>query len=86
MHLETKILETSRLILRPFKVEDADAMCHNWASDPETTRYMSWPTHQSLADSRAYIAFAMEQYAREQGCEWAITRKDTGCLSLPPQT
>lgn len=75
MHLETKIVETKRLILRPFCMEDADAVFENWASDPEATRYMSWPTHKSRADSRAYIAFAMEQYERAASCEWAITRK-----------
>ncbi len=64
MYLETKIIETKRLILRPFCMEDADAVFENWASDPEATRYMSWPTHKSRADSRAYIAFAMEQYER----------------------
>lgn len=78
MHLETKILETSRLILRPFIVEDAGGVFANWASDPEATRFMTWPTHQSLANSKDYIDFAMEQYARAAGCEWAITIKASG--------
>lgn len=29
----TQTLETHRLILRPFKIEDADEMFNNWASD-----------------------------------------------------
>lgn len=34
-HKGTNIIETERLILRPFKMADADPMYHNWASDPE---------------------------------------------------
>ena len=36
-HLGTKIIETERLILRPFTEEDAEAMFRNWASDSEVT-------------------------------------------------
>lgn len=32
-HKGTKRIETERLTLRPFRVEDAEAMYHNWASD-----------------------------------------------------
>ena len=42
-HLGTKKLETTRLILRPFVREDAAAMYRNWASDPEVTKFLSWP-------------------------------------------
>ena len=32
----TQRLETERLILRPFVMEDAEDMYRNWASDPES--------------------------------------------------
>ena len=32
-HKGTKRIETERLTLRPFRVEDAEAMHRNWASD-----------------------------------------------------
>lgn len=32
-HKGTKRIETERLTLRPFRVEDAEAMYRNWASD-----------------------------------------------------
>jgi len=32
-------LETERLILRRFVLDDANAMFYNWASNPEVTKY-----------------------------------------------
>ena len=32
-HKGTQILKTERLVLRPFRTEDAPAMFRNWASD-----------------------------------------------------
>ena len=40
-HLGTKVLETDRLVLRPFVREDAQAMYENWACDPEVTKFLS---------------------------------------------
>ena len=53
----TKRLETGRLILRRFTVLDAEDMYRNWASDPEVTRYLTWPCHAS-AEATAASAFA----------------------------
>ena len=39
-HGGTQKLETERLLLRRFVVEDAEAMFGNWASDPEVTKYL----------------------------------------------
>ena len=36
-HMGTKLLQTDRLILRPFTMADAQAMYDNWASDPAVT-------------------------------------------------
>ena len=44
----TKTLETDRLILRKFTPEDAEDMYENWASDPEVTKYLTWPVHTSV--------------------------------------
>ena len=44
----TKTIETARLILRRFKIEDAEDMYENWASDPEVTRFLTWPAHSDV--------------------------------------
>ncbi|MDD5985055.1 MAG: GNAT family N-acetyltransferase, partial [Turicibacter sp.] len=46
-HKGTQRIETERLILRPFKLSDANDMFKNWASDDEVTKYLTWPTHSS---------------------------------------
>ena len=46
-HCGTKRLETERLILRRYVMEDAAAVYKNWASDDEVTKYLTWPTHKS---------------------------------------
>ena len=35
------VLETERLILRPFEMNDATAMFNNWTSDDEVTKYVT---------------------------------------------
>ena len=42
-HCGTQTIETERLILRRFSVDDAEAMYRNWASDPEVTQFLTWP-------------------------------------------
>ena len=37
-HCGTQRMETKRLLLRRFSIQDADAMYRNWASDPEVTK------------------------------------------------
>jgi ribosomal-protein-alanine N-acetyltransferase len=40
-HCGTQRIETNRLILREFFVDDAEAMYRNWASDPEVVKYLT---------------------------------------------
>lgn len=51
-HLGTINLETNRLILRKFKIEDAEDMYNNWASDNEVTKYLSWKTHLNIEETK----------------------------------
>lgn len=55
-HAGTQILKTKRLVLRPFSLDDAQAMYDNWASDPQVTRFMNWSTHESIEVTRTILA------------------------------
>ena len=61
-HLGTKRVETERLILRRFTMDDADAMFRNWANDPEVTKYLTWPAHTSVEVSRMVLESWVSQY------------------------
>ncbi len=48
------ILETERLILRPWKESDAESL-YEYAKDPDVGPIAGWPTHQSVEESRTVI-------------------------------
>jgi len=51
-------IETARLLLRKPAASDAVAIFRRYASDPEVTRYLSWPTHSSMEDTQAFLAWS----------------------------
>lgn len=77
-HLGTKLIETERLILRPFTPEDAPAMFHNWASDPDVTKYLTWPTHMDVGVSGMVLKDWVSHYGEPSYYQWAIVLKDKG--------
>ena len=77
-HKGTKTIETERLILRPFVMEDAQAMFRNWASDDEVTKHLTWPTHGSVEVSRAVLSDWTSHYGESDYYQWAIVLKENG--------
>jgi len=75
-HCGTKQIETKRLILRRFKNGDEIAMYENWASDPEVTKYLTWPTHTSTDVSKMVLDDWINSYEKEDYYQWAILPKD----------
>ena len=51
--MKTPILETDRLILRPFKEDDAIDVFECWESDPDVAKYMFWTSHNDI--EKTYI-------------------------------
>ena len=78
IHKGTKTIETERIILRPFKTTDAQAMFSNWASDDEVTRYLTWPTHSSVEVTNLLLADWTNHYSENNYYQWAIVLKDNG--------
>lgn len=77
-HLGTVTIETPRLILRRFTLEDAQAMYDNWASDPEVSKYLTWPAHRSVDVSRTVLEAWVADYEKEDNYQWAIELKSLG--------
>ena len=74
----TQRIETDRLILRRFRSEDAEDMYANWASDPEVTRFLTWPTHSSVDVTKAILSDWIPRYEDGGYFNWAMEYKDTG--------
>lgn len=68
----TKTINTKRLILRPFQVEDAREMFENWASDPEVTQYLTWLPHESVETTKESLKRWVEGYQNPLQFKWAI--------------
>ena len=77
-HCGTQRLETERLILRRFVIEDSAAMYKNWASDEDVTRYLTWPAHSSEEISKSVIEDWVNSYSNEKYYQWAVVLKDKG--------
>ncbi|NLD83684.1 MAG: GNAT family N-acetyltransferase [Clostridiales bacterium] len=76
-HLGTCLLETDRLLLRRFLPQDADSVYREWASDPEVTKYLTWPAHQSPDVSRAFVDWCVGRYGDPACYCWVIVWKET---------
>ena len=66
------MMETERLILRPWRDSDAEAL-YKYASDPDVGPRAGWPPHQSVQDSLEVIrTFFNNDHT------WALELKETG--------
>ena len=74
----TKRLETGRLILRRFTVGDAEDMYRNWASDPEVTKYLTWPVHPHEEATRMLLNDWTAQYEKGNYFNWAMEYRENG--------
>ena len=76
-------LETERLLLRRPTMADAPAI-FAYASDPEVTRHMLWPTHRGLADAKEFVGLSAESWSTGQEYCWVVTVKPdptaVGCI------
>ena len=76
-HIGTVTLETERLILRRFTIDDAESMYSNWASDEDVTKYLTWPTHKSVEDSKMFIEYCLDNYPTLSFYNWVLELKNT---------
>ncbi len=77
-HKGSSVLETKRLVLRKFTLEDADDMYNNWANDDEVTVNLTWPTHTDKTVSKNVISSWLEEYSNNEFYQWAIVIKESG--------
>jgi [ribosomal protein S5]-alanine N-acetyltransferase len=73
-------IETARLsLMRPVGV-DAEEIFTTYASDFEVTRYVGFPRHQRIEDTRAFLSFSESQWAAWPAGPYLIRLRATGEL------
>ena len=72
--------ETHRLLLRRPQPEDAAVVFARYANDPEVTRFVGWPKHESVADTQAFLAFSDAEWERWQAGPYMIWSRSDGVL------
>lgn len=78
--MNTPVLETERLLLRPFRKEDAEEVFVCWERDPDVAKYMFWTSHNDIEKTKEWIAFEIGQIEKEDWYRFAIELKETGEL------
>ena len=75
--MKTPILETERLVLRPFKIEDAPTVFENWTSDADVAKFMRWSVHNSVEDTVEWIPSEIELLNSDNVYNWIFVLKST---------
>ena len=81
MEFPPETLETTRLLLRRPRIEDAESAFESYASDPKISRYLTWTAHASPAQTREYFQQAIDAWDLRMGHRlWLVERRDDGIL------
>ncbi|NOT76685.1 MAG: GNAT family N-acetyltransferase [Cyclobacteriaceae bacterium] len=68
-------IETDRLILARLKYEEAEEIFYTYASKAEATKFMSWPTHNNLEDTRTFLKYAVSGWSAGTDYSYGIRLK-----------
>lgn len=50
-------IKTDRLLLRKFRIGDAEEIFATWTNDERVAKYTSWYAHEKIEDTRAYVEY-----------------------------
>jgi ribosomal-protein-alanine N-acetyltransferase len=73
-------VDTHRLTLVAPGSDDAELIFERYASVPEVTRYLGWPQHRSVADTRGFLEFSTKEWERWPAGPYLIRSRDDGRL------
>ena len=71
-HLGTQPLQTPRLLLRRFTMDDAQNMFDLWCNDPEVTRFLSWGPHGAIDNTKRLLKSWKQRYEDTMFYNWCI--------------
>ncbi|WP_446897129.1 GNAT family N-acetyltransferase [Clostridium sp. LBM24168] len=75
------ILESDRLLLRPFTLEDSEDV-FLYASDDAVTKYLTWTSHKDIEESEKVLKEAFIDKPGIFAIELKLNHKCIGCIGL----
>jgi ribosomal-protein-alanine N-acetyltransferase len=69
---------TDRLLVQALKYEDAEEIFYGYASKSIATRYVSWPTHESIEDTRKFLRYVIPAWKNGSEYAFSIRSADSG--------
>jgi ribosomal-protein-alanine N-acetyltransferase len=79
--IENPVLQSDRLILRPFTMEDVNDV-YLYSSDDIVTKYLTWPTHDSIEQTRRSVELFFMGKKGAYAIELKSEHKCIGCIDL----
>jgi len=76
-HVGTLNIETDRLVLRRYRMTDAEDMFRNWVTEQEVSRFWSWEPHRDMEETRSVLSHWISEYASLKTYHWVIVLKET---------
>jgi len=73
----TQTIETVRLILRKYTLDDAEAMYNNWGRYEECFEYLPWESCASINEAEERIKKWIELYKDNTFYQWCIELKES---------
>ena len=77
-HKGTTKINTNRLELRKFKLDDVNDMFENWANDKVVTKFLPWKPHGNSDVTKEIISQWINEYENNNVYNWAIELKEIG--------
>ena len=71
-HQGSKTLSTAKLVLRPYREGDAQAMFDNWCGRAELARFLPWAPHQDIGVTKQVLANWLKAYQSPRTYHWGI--------------
>lgn len=78
-----ELIATSRLLLRRPHLDLAEQVFCSYGRDPRVTRFLSWPTSRSVADTQQFLGELAKRTERREELAWAIfERRESQLLGM----
>lgn len=75
-HIGTVDIRTERMLLRPFRNEDAESFYRNYSSDEKVHKYFNYISCRTMAETESMIDEFVYNYKEDKFYKWAMTLDD----------